>query len=60
MWFDGESVACPVYQRDRVDVGVTLKGPAIFDQFDCTTVVLPGQTARVDALKNLIVTETSP
>ena len=60
VWFDGESVACPVYQRDRVDVGVTLKGPAILDQFDCTTVVLPGQTARVDALKNLIVTEASP
>jgi N-methylhydantoinase A len=60
VWFDGESVACPVYQRDRVDVGVTLKGPAILDQFDCTTVVLPGQTARVDALKNLIVTEAPP
>ena len=34
----------------------TLAGPAILDQFDCTTVICPGQTARVDEWKNLIVT----
>ena len=54
--FDGEAIDCPVYQRDRLDVGLTFKGPAILDQFDCTTVIYPGQTARVDEYKNLIVT----
>jgi hypothetical protein len=28
----------------------------VLDQFDCTTVICEGQTARVDEWKNLIVT----
>jgi N-methylhydantoinase A len=58
--FDGESVACPVYQRERLDVGLVLCGPAILDQFDCTTVICRGQTARVDEWKNIIITESAP
>jgi N-methylhydantoinase A len=54
--FDGKMVDCPVYQRERLDVGLTFAGPAVLDQFDCTTLILPGQTARVDEWKNLIVT----
>src|SRR5262245_11812207 len=54
--FDGSEIDCPVYQRERLDVGLTLTGPAILDQFDCTTVICPGQSARVDEWKNLIVT----
>jgi N-methylhydantoinase A len=54
--FDGQAIECPVYQRERLDVGLTVEGPAILDQFDCTTVICPGQTARVDEWKNLIVT----
>ncbi|MCC6890346.1 MAG: hydantoinase/oxoprolinase family protein [Hyphomicrobiales bacterium] len=53
---DGEDIECPVYQREKLDVGLTLAGPAILDQFDCTTVIYAGQTARVDPYKNLIVT----
>jgi N-methylhydantoinase A len=55
--FDGKTISCPVYQREKLDVGLTLPGPAILDQFDCTTVICAGQTARVDEWKNLIVTE---
>ena len=58
--FDGKSLACPVYQRERLDVGLKLRGPAILDQFDCTTVVYPGQTAQVDEWKNIIITEGAP
>ena len=54
--FDGNDVDCPVYQREKLDVGPDLAGPAMLDQFDCTTVICPGQTARVDEWKNLIVT----
>jgi N-methylhydantoinase A len=57
--FDGKTISCPVYQREQLDVGLTLRGPAILDQFDCTTIVCAGQTARVDEWKNLIVTEGS-
>jgi len=55
--FDGTAVPCPVYQREKLDIGATLCGPAILDQFDCTTVICAGQTARVDRWKNLIVTQ---
>ena len=54
--FDGRELDCPVYQRERLDVGLTVAGPAVLDQFDCTTVICQGQTARVDEWKNLIVT----
>jgi N-methylhydantoinase A len=55
--FDGKMISCPVYQREKLDVGAILHGPAILDQLDCTTVICAGQAARVDAWKNLIVTE---
>ncbi len=55
--FDGAAVDCPVYQREKLDVGLTLRGPTILDQFDCTTVICAGQVARVDEWKNLIVTQ---
>jgi N-methylhydantoinase A len=54
--FDGKTIDCPVYWRDKLDVGLSLKGPAVLDQLDCTTVICPGQVARVDEWKNLIVT----
>jgi N-methylhydantoinase A len=54
--FDGRTISCPVYQREKLDVGLTLRGPAILDQFDCTTVICEGQVARVDEWKNLLVT----
>jgi N-methylhydantoinase A len=55
--FDGETTECPVYQREKLDVGLRIAGPAVLDQLDCTTVICPGQVARVDEWKNLIVTE---
>ncbi|MGH6783477.1 MAG: hydantoinase/oxoprolinase family protein, partial [Sphingomicrobium sp.] len=55
--FDGKTVDCPIYQRERLDVGLTFGGPAVLDQFDCTTVICPGQKVRVDEWKNLIVTQ---
>jgi N-methylhydantoinase A len=55
--FDGADVACPVYRREELDVGLAFSGPAILDQLDCTTVIWPGQAVRVDAWKNLIVTQ---
>jgi N-methylhydantoinase A len=54
---DGRDIDCPVYQRQRLDVGMAVVGPAVLDQLDCTTVIHAGQTARVDEWKNLIVTQ---
>jgi N-methylhydantoinase A len=56
MRFDGRTISCPVYQREKLDVGVAFAGPAVVDQLDCTTVIFPGQQARVDAHKNIVIT----
>ena len=53
--FDGVALDCPVYQRDKLDVSVTIAGPAIIDQLDCTTVLPPGHVALVDDYRNLII-----
>jgi N-methylhydantoinase A len=58
--FGGQTIECPAYQREKLDVGLIVVGPAVLDQFDCTTVLCPGQVAQVDEWKNLIVTMTSP
>ena len=50
-------VQCPVYERKRLTYGHTLPGPAVIEQMDTTTLVLPGQSTRVDSYGNLLVTE---
>jgi N-methylhydantoinase A len=57
--FDGAQLDCPIYERERLDVGSTISGPAVLEQLDCTTVIRPGQVARVDEWKNLVVTQES-
>jgi N-methylhydantoinase A len=54
--FDGADRDWPVYQRERLDVGARIAGPAVLEQLDCTTVICPGQAAWVDEWGNLIVT----
>jgi N-methylhydantoinase A/oxoprolinase/acetone carboxylase beta subunit len=51
----GGFVACPVYDRDRLAAGNRFTGPAIVEQMDATTVVLPGMTAFVEPYLNLIL-----
>ena len=53
--FAGVSLDCPVYQRERLDVGLVFNGPAIIDQLDATTLIPPGQTARVDEFRNILI-----
>lgn len=43
-----------VYARERLLAGMVLRGPAIVEQADTTTVVEPGVEASVDGLGNLI------
>ena len=49
----GGFVECPIYDRERIPPGADLEGPAILEQMDTTTVVLPGQVARCDEQRNL-------
>ena len=51
----GGFVDCPVYDRERLAAGHRIAGPAIVEQMDATTVILPGMTARVEPYLNLIL-----
>jgi N-methylhydantoinase A len=57
MWLPeaGGFVACPVYDRDKLEAGNRIAGPAIVEQMDTTTVVLPGMVARVEPYLNLVM-----
>jgi N-methylhydantoinase A len=46
---------CPVYDRAKLDAGNRIAGPAIIEQMDATTVVLPGMAACVEPYLNLIL-----
>jgi N-methylhydantoinase A len=54
--FDGKnSVEARLYERDRLDIGAVVSGPAIIEQFDATTVIPSGWSGRVDGYRNLIL-----
>jgi N-methylhydantoinase A len=57
VWFAeaGGFVACPVYDREKLDAGNCIAGPAIVEQMDATTVIPPGMVARVESFLNLIL-----
>lgn len=44
-----------VYERDKLDVGTSVAGPSIVEQFDATTVIPAGWTGRVDTFGNLVL-----
>jgi N-methylhydantoinase A len=50
-----DSLNAVLYERDRLDIGAAISGPAIIEQFDATTVIPPGWSGRVDAYRNLIL-----
>ena len=52
---DGRDWDCPVYDRDALRPGNLVDGPAIVEQMDTTTLVLPGQRARVDGYHHIIL-----
>jgi N-methylhydantoinase A len=48
-----ERLETPVFNREDLVAGVVLRGPAIIDQLDSTTLVPPGTVATVDAWLNI-------
>ncbi len=49
-----------IYQRERLQPGDRIVGPAIIDQFDATTVVLSGQAASVAPCGTLVIETPEP
>jgi N-methylhydantoinase A len=56
VYFEGGYQETAFYDRALLRPGNRLPGPAIITQPDCTTVIGPGQSMRVDGFGNLIVT----
>jgi N-methylhydantoinase A len=52
---DGQHREVPTYDRAELRPGMQLHGYAIVEQYDATTVVLPGHVATVDPYLNLLI-----
>jgi N-methylhydantoinase A len=49
-------VPAQVYDRYKLPAGAVLEGPGIIEEFDSTTVLLPGYTAKVDEFGSIQIT----
>ena len=57
VWMDGAIRQAAYYWRSDLKPGHYFDGPAIIGQEDCTTVVLPGYSVKVDEVGNLRIIE---
>ncbi len=55
VWSEGYRHEVPLYERSRLEPGMRIDGQAIVQQYDATTLVLPGYVATVDAGLNLLI-----
>ncbi len=55
VYFDDRFLSTPVYRRRDLNPDMSLKGPAVIEQSDTTTLVWPGTSVRVDQWGNLIL-----
>jgi N-methylhydantoinase A len=55
VWTPGGTVEAPTYERAALEPGMVVRGYAIVEQYDATTVVLPHNKAVVDPWKNLLI-----
>jgi N-methylhydantoinase A len=55
IYFDGDFLPTPIYDRAKLRPGNQLVGPAIVTEMDSTTVVLPHCTAEVDRYANILI-----
>ena len=55
IYFQGNMHKAPHYDREKLQPGHVVTGPAIVMEMDSTTVVFPGYHARVDKVGNLLI-----
>ena len=51
----GQRIAAKIYDRAKLIPGNVVPGPAVVTEFDSTTVILPGYSAKVDKFFNLLI-----
>lgn len=57
VYFGGRKLSADVYERESMGSGSHIEGPAIIEQDDTTTVILPGWKAVCDSHLNICVTK---
>ena len=55
VWAGGTPQEVPTYARAELRAGMRIQGYAIVEQYDATTIVLPGHAATVDHHLNLLI-----
>jgi len=53
VYFGGNFVDCPIYQRELLPAGVSIDGPAIVEEYSSTTVIFPHWKASVGSFGEL-------
>ena len=48
-------IECPVIDRYAMTTADHIAGPALVEERECTTVVLPGDTVSLSAVGNLVI-----
>jgi N-methylhydantoinase A len=54
-YFEGEWHDAVIFDREKLSVGAVIPGPAIVQEMDSTTLILPGHAATVDEVGNLLI-----
>ena len=57
VFIKGNFLQTGIYDRTKLKAGHEISGPAIVEQFDSTTLILPGYFCRVDEHLNLIISK---
>jgi N-methylhydantoinase A len=56
VWHGGAQVQAAIYARGDIGAGISVRGPAVIEQPDTTSFILPGWTAKADSLGTLHLT----
>ena len=54
-YFEGEWFNATIYERSKIGIDIEVPGPAIIQEMDSTTVILPEHKAMVDSVGNLLI-----
>ncbi len=55
VYFSENPVEAEIYERPYLGYGSLVEGPAIIEQYDSTTLIPPGWTARIDKFSNIVI-----
>ena len=54
-YYEGKWHDATLFERNKIGVNSTIPGPSIIQEMDSTTVILPGHSATVDKIGNLLI-----